>query len=216
MAVGDQYLHERLYRGESFEKLNEKVVTIAGCGAIGSWTAIFLGRMGVKNFRLVDKDRIEIHNISTQFFTPQNLGQYKVRALQQELYRLCKARCEVHPVILDDANAGSLLSNCDLVICSFDNQKSRQIVKKTSLELGIPCLFSAMSGEHAYFEVIWAENYMPPEDNPELEFDPCSYPLATSLCALASAVTSEIAVFFLLNGIRKECRVSFGGLLSDA
>lgn len=208
-----QFLHERLYRGEDFDKLAGKVVVIAGTGAIGTWVAIMLARMGIRSFRLIDKDRVEIYNVSTQAFTPKNVGQYKVRALQEQLYRISKARCEVHPIELDERNAESLLKACDLVICSFDNQASRLCVKRACLRNRIPCVFGAMDGKTFYCETVWVEDYNPPDDPPELSIDPCNYPLASTLCLLVSSLTAEISVQFLLKGVKKKCRISLGGMI---
>jgi len=213
MVETSQFLHEELYRGEDFPKLSQKVVTVGGAGAIGSWTAILLARMGVKYFRLIDKDRVQIYNVSTQAFTPRHVGQYKVRALQEQLYRISEARCEVHPVELTAENATALLKVSDLVVCSFDNQKSRLVVKETYLKHDIPCLFGALDGRHLYFEAIWAENYNPPDDPPEMEVDPCNYPLASTLCLFSSSIVAEVAVLFLLKGVKKQCHVSLGSIL---
>jgi molybdopterin/thiamine biosynthesis adenylyltransferase len=213
MTAPRQFLHERLYRGENFDRLADKVVVACGCGAIGSWTAIMLARMGIRNFRLIDKDRVEIHNVSTQAFTPQNVGQYKTRALQEHLYRISKARCETHPVELNGRNALSLLSNCDLVICSFDNKKSKEIVKAECLKNRIPCMFSAMNGEEVYFEIIWAESYNPPDDPIERDIDPCNYPMSTTLVTTTASITAEIAIQYLLNGMKQPCRLTLKELL---
>lgn len=215
-------MHEELYRGKNFAKLKDKVVVMAGCGAIGSWAATFLARMGVQNFRLIDKDHVEDHNISTQTFTPANVGQYKTRALQEQLYRISKARCELQPVELTMVNAPVLLRNCDLVICSFDNNASRNLVKDTYLRQHyqakrpkiIEYLFAGMNGEEAYFEIVWAESYKVPPDPAQAEVDPCAYPLSTPLVASVAAATAEIATQYLMTGQKKTCRLTLNQTIS--
>jgi len=213
MGENRQFLHEQLYRGEDFNRLAGKVVVMAGVGAIGSWVAIMLGHMGVRNFRLIDKDRVEIHNVSSQAFTPANVGQYKTRAVQEQLYRISKARCETHPVELTGKNVASLLTAADLVICSFDNKKSKETVKSECLKKQIPCVFSAMNGEEAYFEILWAENYQPPDDPVMLTIDPCNYSLSTTLVTATASITAEIAINFLLKGERQVCRQTLKQLI---
>jgi molybdopterin/thiamine biosynthesis adenylyltransferase len=231
-----QFLHEELYRGKNYGKLKDKVVVMAGCGAIGSWTATFLARMGVANFRLIDKDRIEDHNVSTQTFLPANVGQYKTRALQEQLYRISKARCELQPVELTTQNL-SLLHKCDLVICTFDNSASRQLVKSAALSekitpltkvqghdghgsfIGViqrmfPCVFAGMNGQEAYFEVVWAESYKVPKDPEQAELDPCAYPLSTPLVTSVAAATAEIAVQYLLTNQKLTCRQTLNQTIS--
>lgn len=214
-----QFLHEEIYRGKSFAELKDKVVVMAGCGAVGSWCSNFLARMGVQNFRLIDKDRVEEHNVSTQSFTPANVGQYKTRALQEQLYRISKARCELQPVELTSSNV-SLLYNCDLIICSFDNHDSRYLVKEQyafGKRIGVDyrnTLFAGMNGQENYFEVVWAENYKVPTDPEQAQLDPCNYPLSTPLVVSAAAAAAEVAVHFLLTRQKKQCRQTLNQLIS--
>jgi molybdopterin/thiamine biosynthesis adenylyltransferase len=216
-----QFLHEEIYRGKEFTTLKDKVVVMAGCGAVGSWCANFLARMGVHNFRLIDMDRVEEHNVSTQSFTPANVGQYKTRALQEQLYRIRKARCELQPVELTYKNAPTLLSSCDVVICSFDNRTGRNLVKDTWLrqnyvkpKTSVAYLFAGMNGQETYFEVVWAENYKVPADPEQAALDPCAYPMSTPLVVSTAATAAEIAVQYLLTGQKKECRQSLNQQIS--
>jgi molybdopterin/thiamine biosynthesis adenylyltransferase len=57
---------------------------IVGAGAIGSYTAFGLARMGVKKLTLIDHDIVEPHNLPNQFFAESlNIGKgvFKVDAL---------------------------------------------------------------------------------------------------------------------------------------
>ena len=112
-----QFLHESLLR--DIAKLKGKTITLAGCGALGSWTAEYLARVGADNFRLIDKDRVEAHNLGSQFHYKQQLGATKVKSLGQHLYRFHGARVEPHPVELNTSNALSLLIGSDIVLCTF-------------------------------------------------------------------------------------------------
>lgn len=209
-----QFLHEQLYRGEELQQLlHNSNVVVAGCGAIGSWVANILARMGILRFRLIDKDKVEVWNVATQSFTPRNLGQTKVHAVRQQIYRISRdSRTEVHAVELTGRNAKNLLDNADLIICTFDNKASRLVVKSATLQHKIPCVFSGMNGAEYYFEVIWAENYRPPDDPPILDVDPCNYPLSATLVFLAATTTAEIATRFLLHNKRDSARVNYAML----
>ncbi len=70
-----------------------------------------------------------------------------------------------------------------------------------------------MNGEEVYFEVIWAENYNPPDDPVTVEIDPCNYPLATTLVTTTAAITAEIAVQYLLKGEKRTCRQTLRELI---
>ena len=233
-AVNRVFLHEELLRG-STSVFDAITVTMAGCGALGSWTALFLANSGIKNFRLIDRDKVEDHNLSTQFFAKWNLGQSKVQALATELYRRHRCKVERHPVELVERNAAALLDNCHLIICTFDNKKSRQIVQKNALELqpepikygddflkqwrnavtsayGVQgpmgCLMAGMHGSEYYMHIGWAENFIPPDDPPETLIDPCNYPLSASLCVTLSGLIAETAMHYLIYGEKLRVRSS--------
>lgn len=199
-----RFLHELLLR--DVKELRGKCLTIAGCGALGSWAALLLAKAGADTFRLIDRDRVEEHNLSTQFFPPWSLGSTKVQALSEILYQFYKCRVERHPIELTRSNALQLLRGSDLVICSFDNKEGRETVKDICLRHGIPCVFGAMHGEHFYAHIEWAEDFDVPEDPAHYEIDPCDYPLAVSLSVFTSSLLAEAAIRFLLDGDRRKAR----------
>jgi len=202
-----QFLHETLFRGEgAMKKLQNATVVLPGCGAIGTYAGTILARAGVSRFRLIDKDVVAIHNLSTQLFLPSDLGKSKVTVLQRILYSISKARAETQKIELTMENAEALLAQSDVVLCSFDNRAGRLAVKKACLKLQIPCVFVGMNGKDNYFEVIWAENYMVPRDPSETEIDPCNYPLSAPLVALTSGIASEIVLLYLIKGEKNQCR----------
>ena len=49
-------------------------VCIVGCGGIGSWTALFLAKLGIAGFELYDEDLVELHNLPNQLFRHKHLG----------------------------------------------------------------------------------------------------------------------------------------------
>lgn len=63
------------------EALN-KTITIVGAGAIGSFTALALAKMGFQDITVYDFDTIEPENIGNQFFPIECIGQSKVQALK--------------------------------------------------------------------------------------------------------------------------------------
>ena len=208
-----QFLHEFLYRGKELETLNDKRVTILGCGALGSWTAIFLAKSGLKHFRLIDMDKVEIHNTSTQAFFLENLNQYKATALSRILYRINRARSSIYNEKLTADNVSLAFEDSDLAICTFDNYESRKLVRDKALDLGFPTVFAGMNGNLSYGEILWAESYDPPKDPEHTAFDPCNYPLATSLVTYVSSMLTEIVLRFFYSGKKLIFRSSMLELL---
>lgn len=63
------------------EKFNTPV-TIIGAGALGSWLALFLAKLGITDITVYDFDEVESHNIANQAFNIHDIGKTKTQALQ--------------------------------------------------------------------------------------------------------------------------------------
>ena len=62
------------------ERMDNTAIGIIGTGAIGSFTAMALTKMGFKNIVTWDFDKIEEHNISNQMFPVDSVGKKKALA----------------------------------------------------------------------------------------------------------------------------------------
>ena len=63
------------------EAFGNKPVHIIGVGATGSWVALILAKMGIKNVNIYDFDDIESHNLPNQAFRHDDIGTPKVEAV---------------------------------------------------------------------------------------------------------------------------------------
>lgn len=68
------------------DKLGEPI-TIIGAGAIGSWTALALAKMGFGNLTIWDDDKIDIENMNCSLYRPVDVGQQKVHALTNLIHQ---------------------------------------------------------------------------------------------------------------------------------
>jgi len=64
------------------EKLGQKV-TIIGAGAIGSFAALSIAKMGFCNIEVWDYDTVDIANMNCQFYRTKDIGSTKVDALKE-------------------------------------------------------------------------------------------------------------------------------------
>ncbi len=62
------------------ERLNIPV-TIIGAGAIGSWVALGLAKMGMEDITVYDPDKVDTVNLNSQFYPLASVGLTKVGAL---------------------------------------------------------------------------------------------------------------------------------------
>jgi molybdopterin-synthase adenylyltransferase len=198
--------HEALYRGEDLlRRLAELRIVVCGGGAVGSNVLENLARTGARNLAVIDDDRVEEHNLSTQIYAESDIGVFKVEAIRNRLFRA--VGCEVEPVRkrLDESNAKKLLQGAGLVIDGFDNSASRLAVQKAVRVLAVPCLHVGLAADYA--EAIWDENYRVPND---VAADVCDYPLSRSIVLLAAAVAGELVLRSLATGRREDWSVTLG------
>ncbi len=64
-----------------FEVLNKSTVTVIGVGAIGSFTAFSLAKMGIGTIHAYDHDTVEPHNLPAQWYRLKDLERRKPDAL---------------------------------------------------------------------------------------------------------------------------------------
>jgi molybdopterin/thiamine biosynthesis adenylyltransferase len=191
--------HERLYRGaEALAKLAAARVTLCGAGALGSHLADGLARQGIGALRVIDRDRVEEHNVGGQLYGCSDVGAWKVEVLRNRLFRDVGLEIDGVRKDLTARTAPGLLKGAGLVVETFDNSASRRLVQEQCGALALPCLHVGLFADYA--EVVWDENYRVPPDGPG---DVCDYPLARNLILLAVAIAAEVLVRFVVEGERR-------------
>ena len=194
-----KFLHEHLH--DNIDSILDKRIAILGCGALGANLTLSLARRGFKNFNLIDYDKIEEHNFSTQPWLIQDLHRLKAKTLSRMIYSFntkASGSTNITRVVTKDTMI-SILITSDLIVDCFDNSKSRALAQFAHLEKGRAVIHAGMSNQNTG-EVRWAENYIVPPDV-ELD-DPCNYPLSRTLIELVVIATSEAVIKYLKHGIK--------------
>jgi len=138
-----RYLRQQdLCRADALQGLN---TTLIGCGAVGSFVALALCKMGVATMALYDHDSVEEHNLSTQFFSNLDLGKPKVDALANQLAAMTETRVTAIPEAYDGQPVQGL------VIAAVDSMTARRriwkmIGRQSAVNLYIDCRMGAMVG----------------------------------------------------------------------
>lgn len=201
-----KYLHEAAYRSwEAIEKLAVPQITICGVGAIGSHLADNLARQGFRRLRVIDHDRVEEHNVSTQLYGLADVGAAKVEVLRNHVFRTSEVEAEAHKKELNERTARSLLKGSNVVVDTLDNHASRKLVQDQCRERQIACLHVGLYAD--YCEAIWDGQYRVPND---AEGDMCAYPLARNLVLLAVALGSELLVRYVLEQQKQNISATLG------
>ncbi|MBD2213949.1 ThiF family adenylyltransferase [Nostoc linckia FACHB-104] len=187
------FFHEQLYRSNAvMKKLKDYPVTICGAGALGANITENLARSGFDKLTVIDRDRIEERNLSTQPYYRSDVGAFKAKILANNLYRAIGTKIDSKTKELIPANTNQLLKDSQLIIDVFDNSIARQTVKDYAEKFHIPCLHVGLSADYA--EVIWNQVYRVPSD---VNDDICDYPLARNLVMLTVAVACEAVISFI-------------------
>lgn len=186
------YHHEEIYRGEVFlDRLAQTHIFVCGCGALGSNLIDNLVRQGAKTISVVDKDRVEKHNINTQIWDEYDIGMTKANAIANKVLNVAGIDIATYDKELTSKNIKKFTKNCDLVIDCFDNSASRQLVYDFCKDK-IPCLHGGLYED--FGEVCWNDQYKVPDD--QEDGDICDYPLARNIVMLTVlAMTEEILSF---------------------
>ena len=185
------------------EMLRECSVTVCGVGALGANLTENLARSGLGKLRVVDRDRIEERNLSTQPYYKTDVGAYKAKILTNSLYRALGVTIDGRNKELTAANVSQLLQGSDLVIDTFDNSISRGLVKDYCIENQLPCLHVGLASDYA--EIVWNEAYRVPSP---VNDDVCDYPLTRNLVMLTMAIASEVIITFIATGQKQSFTVT--------
>jgi len=94
------------------------LVNIIGCGALGSWVAVQLAKLGVQNIVLWDDDIVELHNLPNQMFHLSHLGRNKAEALAELIESMTGIKVRTKPVrcTKDDVLNGVVFSCVDSML----------------------------------------------------------------------------------------------------
>jgi molybdopterin/thiamine biosynthesis adenylyltransferase len=101
-------------------------IVLIGAGTIGSWTALLLTKLGIKDIAVFDDDKVEVQNIANQLYGVNFINVPKVIALEKCTSALSGIGLEcIHskfPVI------PSNLTRSVIIIVTVDSMKSRSAI----------------------------------------------------------------------------------------
>jgi threonine dehydrogenase-like Zn-dependent dehydrogenase len=111
-------------------KLSNLRVCIVGAGSIGSFTALALTKMGIQHLALWDRDVVELHNISNQFYTRDAIDTPKVIAVLNECKRYTPSEIDIE--CFNNFYDGQGMERYDVVIALTDNIEGRKAAFEAS------------------------------------------------------------------------------------
>jgi len=134
-------------------------VVIVGVGALGSHLVQFLRNEDV-TLTLVDFDRVETKNVSSQFHSKATVGKKTVDSIKQSMQFLYGRKVITIGNKLTKDNVSQLLGSADLVVDCLDNGESRRVIQQYVREHDIACLHGALAADGAFGRVCWTEFFI--------------------------------------------------------
>lgn len=137
--VDFMFARQQIFGSANQKALNQLKVGLIGCGGIGSIFAELLGRLGVKNWVLIDPDKLEAVNLNrmvgaTQEMVEQNW--YKVHYVKHLIKKIYhEGSCvKTIPTTIESELAKQEIAACDLIVVATDNHLSRKTAQELALQ----------------------------------------------------------------------------------
>lgn len=203
----------RFSSAEWYNKVQQKVVTLAGVGGIGSYVAFLLGRLHIASMYIYDDDTVEVGNMSGQLYCTGDIGYRKVDAINSMLYGY--AGYYEANTFGERFTENSPAS--DIMICGFDNMEARRTyynswkryVETLAPEFKQDCLFIdgrlaaeelqvfCIKGDDDYNMRRYEEEFLFTDS--EAEETICSYKQTTFIANMIGSIICNLFVNFCAN-----------------
>jgi hypothetical protein len=140
-------------------------IYIIGVGALGSNAAMLL-RNEDATFTLVDFDRVEAKNLTTQAFSTQTLGVNKAQAFVRSAnfnFGRTRASYVAAPGKITSDNVKTTLHNPTLLVDATDNIEARRTLISFATANGVPLVHGALAPNGEMGVVRWSPQFVPDE-----------------------------------------------------
>lgn len=203
-------------------KISQQHVVLAGVGGIGSYVAFLLARLNISRLSLIDDDKVEMANLSGQFYSASDINKYKVTAMRSKLADYSSFYgVDVYSKRFTEEDSRYFTN--PIMICGFDNMLARRIyysawkrqLESFSVEQQKECLFIdgrlaaeeyqvfCIRGDDEYNKTRYERDFL--FDDSEAEATVCSYKQTSFM---ANQIASTMVNLFV-NHIANQCEPLF-------
>jgi adenylyltransferase/sulfurtransferase len=152
-AAPSRYARQERYPGigaAGQARIGAAIVTVVGCGALGSASVNLLARGGVGEIRIIDRDVVELTNLQRQLLFEERdaeAGTPKAVAAAAAVARI-NSTIRAVPVVADltPYNVGELLAGASVVIDGTDNLETRYLLNDACVRAGVPWVYGGVIG----------------------------------------------------------------------
>jgi hypothetical protein len=137
----------RLQGSVDIDKMKHARVTCVGVGGANGICESLI-RSGLTHINLIDFDRVDASNLTTQGFFIDDIGKLKVDALKERLMRI-NPNIEVNTFAVDFTKIGEgdmelLMKHTDLLLMMTDDFHAQAFGNKVALQYQVPAVFAMM------------------------------------------------------------------------
>lgn len=203
-----------------FNEIQNKVITLAGIGGIGSYVALLLARMKPKSLFLYDDDTVETVNMAGQLYSINDVGKKKVNALAD----ICLSFALYDSVFAIPEKYTLASEPSDIMICGFDNMAARNLffhkwlahVRTLGDERKKHCLFLdgrlaaeefqvfCITGDDDYNISLYERNYL--FSDAQADATVCSYKQTSYMANMIGSMIVNLFVNFVANEVTEGIR----------
>jgi molybdopterin-synthase adenylyltransferase len=138
-------------------------VAVIGAGGLGCPILQYLTSVGVGTIGVIDFDTVENSNLHRQtLYSNEDIGKLKVEIAIQKLSNQNPfVNLVSHPIILNEENAETIISQYDIIVDGCDNFLTRYIVNDVCVKLNKPLVYGSIlnyDGQLAVFNYKGSKN----------------------------------------------------------
>ena len=198
-----------------YNKVQGKIITIAGLGGIGSYVAFLLSRMKPNHIRIYDDDTVELANMSGQLYSILDLNKTKAQAMTDMMHNYSNyySITSINEMFTADS------TSTDIMICGFDNMTARRVfynvwkhhVMNIPEELRKHCLFIdgrlaaeefqvlCIQGDDSYNMKRYERDWLFSDNEADVTL--CSYKQTTFMANMIGSIMINLFVNFCANDL---------------
>ena len=209
----------RFRSADWFNVVQSMEITLVGVGGIGSHTALMLSRFHPASMFLYDPDKVEAVNMAGQWYSKEDIGNFKVNACYRNMGRFS----DYYSVVCHSRMFTKSSKASQIMICGLDNMEARKDCFKSWLrtvadneEQAGNCLFIdgrlaaeelqvfCIRGDMKYDIERYKEKYLFPSS--EAEETSCSYKQTAYMANMIAGVICNLVANFGTNKLIPDYR----------
>jgi molybdopterin/thiamine biosynthesis adenylyltransferase len=205
------HYNDRFKDAAWYVKSQDEKILVVGAGGIGSNALYCLSKTIHAQYYVVDPDKVEEHNIGTQFYRPEDITKYKVGAIKDIIFKF-STLYSINPIT---SSYGSHYT--PIIISAVDNMKTRKEVYEVWKTKGDRELLIDGRLRANLYEIYVVtpdkqeENEKTLFDDSDIDDGPCTFKQTAYFGMLIGARITHVLVNYLTNKYSSEpiCNVPF-------